>query len=208
MPALPRYRLLLADDHAVFRSGLKSLLHEEPDFEVVAETASGAEVLGLVQEHRPDLVVLDVQMPGLSGPDVVRQLRSAAQDVRVIGLSAFDDAAYVERFARCGATGYVTKSRPPHVIVEALREAAQGEPVWLVRQPLTSPLYRLTEREREVLVLLAQGKPNEEISTLLRVSDSSIRNTLTIVYQKIDVPHARAAIAWAWKNKLVEDPKP
>ena len=201
-----RYRLLLADDHAVFRSGLKSLLHEEPDFEVVAEAATGAEVVPLVKEHHPDLVVLDVQMPGLNGPEVVRQLRGMGQDVRVIGLSAFDDVAYVERFARYGATGYVTKSRPPHVILDALREAAQGQPVWLVRQPLTSPLYRLTERERELLVLLAQGLSNEEMAARMDVSESTIRNTLTAVYQTLDVPTARAAIAWAWKHKLVEQP--
>ncbi len=123
--------------------------------------------------------------------------------MRVLGLSAFDDAAYVERFARFGATGYVTKSRPPHIIVNAIREAAQGEPVWLVRQPLTSPLYRLTERERELLVLLGQGLSNEEMGRVLGISESTVRNTLTVIYQKIEVPHARAAVAWAWKHRLL-----
>ena len=204
MPAAsPPYRLLLADDHAVFRAGLRGYLDDQPDFEVVAEAARGDEVLTLVRQHRPDLLVLDVQMPGLSGTAVVRALREGGFDTHVLVLSAFEDPAYVEAFARLGATGFVTKSRPPASIVEALREAARGEPVWLVRQPVTSPVFALTARERELLVLLARGLSNEEMAARLNVSDSTVRNGLTTVYHKLGVTGARGAIAWAWRNRLV-----
>lgn len=201
----PPYRVLLADDHAVFREGLKALLHEEPDFIVVAEVADGTHVAKAVERTKPDLVVLDVQLPGLSGPEVACQLRSLGHTACIVGLSAFADAAYVERFARCGATGYIMKTRPPSVIVESLREAARGNQVWLVRQPVASPLAELTEKERGMLVELANGYSNDEIAARLHLSSSTVRNTLTSIYEKIGVPSARAAVAWAWRHKLVDN---
>ncbi len=199
------YRILLADDHAVFRAGLRRLLEDQPDLEVVGEAATGLQAVAMARRDKPDVLVLDVQMPEMPGPEVVFALRRSEPAVRIMGLSAYEDPAYVERFVRGGASGYVTKDRPPAMIVQAVRQVAEGMPVWLVRQPLMSPLYILTEREREVLGLLGAGLSNDEIAHALHVSESTVRNTLTTVYEKIGVAHARAAVAWAWRHHLVND---
>jgi DNA-binding NarL/FixJ family response regulator len=199
------FRILLADDHAVFREGLRRLIEEDAALSVVGEAANGEEALALAAELLPDVLVLDVQMPGMPGPEVARLIRDRGLSARVLGLSAHDDPAYVERFLNGGALGYVTKDRPPSLIVEAVRQVAQGMPIWLVRHPLTSPLHEMTERERDILRLLGSGLANEDIAVRLTVAESTVRNALTLIYDKIGVTTAREAVAWAWRHNLVDE---
>ncbi len=198
------YRIVLADDHAVFRGGLRQLVEEDTTLQVVGEASNGQEALDLAERLLPDVLVLDIQMPGMSGPEVVTAVRERGLTTRILGLSAHDDPAYVERFLHGGALGFVTKDRPPALIVEAVRQVAQGMPIWLVRHPLESPLHALTERERDVLRLLGNGLTNDKIADQLSVAVSTVRNTLTSVYEKVGVATSREAIAWAWRNNLVD----
>ncbi|MBE2186373.1 MAG: response regulator transcription factor [Rhodothermales bacterium] len=197
-------RLVLADDHALFRSGLRSLLERTRTLAVVAEASSGREALEAVAQHAPDGLVLDVHMKDMLGTAVMQQLREQDVRVRVLVLSAHADVPYVEQMARAGANGYVTKDRSPLDIAEAVRRVVQGEEVWLVPQPLASPLLALHERERRVLVLLAQGLSNDAIAAEAGMAENTVRNYLTVIYEKLGVEGAREAIAWAWRNRVME----
>ncbi|MCA0269865.1 MAG: response regulator transcription factor [Bacteroidetes bacterium] len=197
-------RLVLADDHALFRSGLRSLLERTRTLAVVAEASSGREALEAVAKHDPDGLVLDVHMKDMLGTAVMQQLREQDVRVRVLVLSAHADVPYVEQMARAGANGYVTKDRSPLDIAEAVRRVVQGEEVWLVPQPLASPLLVLHERERRVLVLLAQGLSNDAIAAEAGMAENTVRNHLTAIYEKLGVEGAREAIAWAWRNRVME----
>jgi DNA-binding NarL/FixJ family response regulator len=198
------YRIVLADDHAVFRGGLRRLIEEDPALEVVGEASDGEEAIDVAEALLPDVLVLDVQMPRMAGPEVVQVIRERAPGTRVLGLSAHDDPTYVERFLNGGALGYVTKDRPPSLIVEAVRQVAQGMPIWLVRHPLHSPLQVLTSRERDILRLLGSGISNDAIGEELSMAEATVRNTLTSIYAKIGVENVREAIAWAWRHNLVD----
>ncbi len=200
------HRILLADDHAVFRAGLRKLIADDSAFEVVGEASSGPEVLSMVERLQPDVLVLDMHMPPMNGAEVVRRLNERGMRPRILVLSAFDDAPYVESMTELGVDGYVTKSRPPAMILLALHEVAEGRTSWLVQA--SGPHVRLTARERDILGHLARGHSNEEIAAALDISEATVRNTLTVVYQKIDVTNARAAVAWAWANRLVTPSAP
>lgn len=197
-------RLVLADDHAIFRAGLRDLLMHDGTLAVVAEASSGREALNAVAQHAPDGLILDVHMKDMLGTEVMQQLRDSGSAVRVLVLSAHDDVPYVEQMARAGANGYVTKNHAPPDIAQAARRVALGEEVWLVPQPLASPLLMLVERERRVLKLLAQGLSNEAIADALGMAPNTVRNHLTAIYEKLGVENAREAIAWAWRNRVVE----
>lgn len=197
-------RLVLADDHAVFRKGLRDLLEADGALAVVAEASTGHEALDAVARHAPDGLVLDIHMKDMMGTAVMQRLHERGAAVRVLVLSAHADVPYVEQMARAGAHGYVTKDRPPLVIANAARRVVQGEEVWLVPQPLASPLLALHERERRVLALLAQGLANDAIAAEAGMAENTVRNHLTAIYQKLGVDGAREAIAWAWRNRVVE----
>lgn len=171
---------------------------------MVTEASSGREALEAVAKHDPDGLVLDVHMKDMLGTAVMQQLREQDVRVRVLVLSAHADVPYVEQMARAGANGYVTKDRSPLDIAEAVRRVVQGEEVWLVPQPLASPLLVLHERERRVLVLLAQGLSNDAIAAEAGMAENTVRNHLTAIYEKLGVEGAREAIAWAWRNRVME----
>ncbi len=195
---MPDCRILIADDHEIFRAGLRHAINDLPGFAVVGEAASGAEAIAQCERLSPDLLVLDVQMPPMTGMQVVEALHARGLYPRVLVLSAFEMPPYVEAMQRLGVRGYVPKSRPPSMIQTAIQVVAQGGSTWFV----TPPSNPLTDREREVIVQLALGLSNEDIARALRISEATVRNMLTQIYQKIDVTNARAAVAWAWANGI------
>ena len=196
-------RVLLVDDHPTFRAGLLAQLEGDGRFEVVGEAADGAEALRLAQALVPDVVVLDMAMPGMGGPEAAVALAAALPQVRVLALSAHADAAYVQGLMDAGAAGYVTKDQHPAVIREAVAAVARGEGRWFVPIPTRpSELSPLTGREHEVLVLLAEGIENAAIAGRMFISEHTVKNHLTSIYSKIDVGSAREAIAWAWRSGL------
>ena len=194
-------RVLIADDHPVWRKGIRTLLGAEPDIEVVAEASDGEEAIRIIRAGGLDVAVLDMEMPRMTGVEVARTVRDEGLPVRVLALSSYDDAPYVSGLLQNGASGYLTKDKPPSLILEAVRAVGRGEGRWFV-QPTSpdDPAAGLSDREREVLALLAQGKANGDIADALFISENTVRNHLANTYAKIGVATAREAVAWAWRN--------
>ena len=198
-------RILIADDHPVWRKGVRTLLDAEADLSVVAEAADGEEAIRLIRAGGIDVAVLDMEMPRLSGVEVARTVRDEGLPVRVLALSSYDDASYVSGLLQNGASGYLTKDKPPALILEAVRAVARGEGRWFVQPASQSdPATGLSDREREVVALLAQGRSNGEIADALFISENTVRNHLANSYAKLGVATAREAVAWAWKEGFVD----
>lgn len=199
-------RVIVAEDHPIMRAGTRRMLEREEGIEVVGDAATGEEALRLARSERPDVLVLDMQMPDMSGVEVARRLQEAGHAARIIALSAHDDPAYVEGLMDIGAAGYITKEEPMHVVVEAVRAVARGGRRWFVQPPPGEPDAEspLTDREEEVLRLMARGRSNEEIAEELYLAENTVRNHITGIYAKLDVHSAREAVAWAWKHGLGE----
>ena len=197
-------RVVVADDHPAFRAGIRAALERGDQVQVVAEAADGTEALAAVERERPDVLLLDVNMPGAGGLEVARALAGRADAPRVLVLSAFNDSATVLGLLDAGAAGYITKDQHPTAVREAVLAVHRGEGRWFVpipRRPET--LSPLTGREHEVLVAMARGLDNPGIAARLRIAENTVRNHLAAVYAKLGVTSAREAIAWAWENGLV-----
>ena len=189
--------VLLVDDHPSLRAGVRRSLDLALGIDVVAEAGTAADALRLARELTPDVIVLDVDLPDGSGVQVAQALRGGPS--RILAFTAHAGRAFVEGLLEAGAAGYVTKDREESELVEAIHAVARGEGRWFV-VPKDGSTAGLSDRERDVLGLLARGLGNNDIAETLFVSESTVRNTLTVVYQKIGVKNAREAIAWAWSN--------
>jgi DNA-binding NarL/FixJ family response regulator len=209
---MKQLRVVLTDDHPVVRSGIRSLLERAPDIVVVGEANNGYEALTQVDELKPDVLLLDMEMPDLTGVDVARRLKEAGSPVRVLALSAYDDEQYIIELLSCGAAGYLTKEEALDTIVEAVRGVARGEEGWLSRRAAArmaawtrreeTDRVRLTEREAEVLRLLARGWTNNLMAEELSLSERTVRFHLRNIYDKLGVNTRGEAIAWALKEGL------
>ncbi|MEM1054591.1 MAG: response regulator transcription factor [Bacteroidota bacterium] len=209
-------RVVLADDHRIVREGIRDRLAAEADIEVVGEAADGKTALRLVRDVQPDVVVLDVEMPEMTGVEVARAIATEGLASRVLVLSGYDDAEYVGALLDAGAAGYLTKDESLKSIVEAVRGIASGEDGWLSRriaaqvvslrrQPAEAGTPGgLTPREIDVLRLVARGRTNAEAAGELHVSEYTVRNHLASVYSKLAVSNRAEATAWAWRTGLVE----
>lgn len=199
-------RVLIADDHPFWRQGIRELLSAEADISVVAEAANGKEALRLIRSTKLDVALLDMEMPLATGVEVAQIVKTEEVPVRVLALSSYDDAAYVTSLLENGASGYITKDKPPELIIEAVRAVAQGEGRWFVTPvPSTDSASGLSSREQEVIELLAKGHSNNEIGEVLFISGNTVRNHLANAYSKIGVKTAREAVAWAWKSGFIQD---
>lgn len=213
---MPTIRLLLADDHPSLRAGIRTRLEKEKDLQVVGETGSGLEALKLVDALRPHVLVLDMELPDLSGVEVARRLHAVDDPVRILILSAYHSESYIAALRDCGVAGYLTKQEPLETIVQAVKGIARGETGWLSRQvaavlmtrtgavPTAGPDAILSEREREVLQLIAEGHSNQHIADRLFISESTVKKHVSSVYQKLELNTRAAAAAWAWKHGLVK----
>jgi DNA-binding NarL/FixJ family response regulator len=219
---MPPIRILLADDHPGFSAGLRGHLDREPDLDVVAVASDGDRALALARQHRPDVLVLDMEMPGRSGLEVARALRTLDDPpVQVLVLSAYEDEEYIFGILDAGAAGYLSKQEPLRAIAEAIRGAARGETGWLSRkiaalyvrrhretraEPPTEAqahLDALTEREREVLGLVARGLTNADLADALFIAESTAKKHVHALYAKLPADTRAQLVAWAWRHDAV-----
>lgn len=203
-------RLLLAEDHPVVRTGLVELLGAEPDVDVVASVGDGAAAVAAVTDVEPDIALLDVTMPEMDGIEATRQVVAARPETRVVILTASADREQMLRAVDAGALGYLLKDASPEELIEGVRAAARGESPLDPRAARTmlgahrapNPLDALTEREREVLTLVAEGLPNKQIGRRLEISEKTVKAHLTSIFRAIGVTDRMQAGLWARRHGL------
>ena len=203
-------RILIVDDHPVVRDGLRGMLAGTSDLEVVGEASDGAEALALVERKQPDVVLMDLRMPGLAGAPAIRALAERGTSTKVLVLTTYDSDADVVPALEAGATGYLLKDTPRDELVRAIRAAARGDAVLApsVASRLVSHLREpardtLSERELEVLALIAQGETNRGAATRLFISEATVKTHLLHIYEKLDVNGRAAAVAAAYERGLL-----
>jgi DNA-binding NarL/FixJ family response regulator len=209
-------RILLADDQALVRAGLRLILDAEPDFEVVAEAADGAEAVGRAAETDPDVVLMDIRMPAVDGIEATRRLLAEANRTRVLMLTTFDLDEYVVEAFRAGASGFLLKTAPPQQLIAAVRTVYDGDSLLapastrrLIEQCAapsvdTAALDQLTARERDVLRLLARGLSNAEIATELVVEPSTVKSHVASLLAKLGLRDRVQAVVFAYECGLFQ----
>jgi DNA-binding NarL/FixJ family response regulator len=203
-------RLLIADDHPVVRDGLRAMLATQPDMELVGEAATGTEAVAHAQALRPDVVLMDLQMPDLDGPAAIATLREQAPEVRVLVLTTFGTDADITRAVDAGATGYLLKDAPREQLFGAIRAAARGESV-LSPSVATRVLGRmrapaeeaLSPRELEILQAVARGLSNKDIGRQLYVSEATVKTHLLRIFGKLGVDDRTAAVTVALERGII-----
>jgi DNA-binding NarL/FixJ family response regulator len=203
-------RVLIADDHAVVRAGLSQLLATFPEVELVAVAADGEEAVALAAEHRPDVVLMDLEMPVLDGIDATRQIRAAQPEVAVVVLTSFSDRDRILRALDAGAAGYLLKDAEPSELARAIDAAARGEApldpkaarALLSARRAPDATETLSAREREVLAMVGEGLPNKLIAQRLAISEKTVKAHLTNVYRQIGVSDRTQAALWAQRHGI------
>ncbi|NNF04914.1 MAG: response regulator transcription factor [Rhodothermales bacterium] len=209
-------RVLLADDHPVVRGGIRGMLEEADDITVVGEAESGTRALELVEELSPDVLLLDMEMPEVPGLEVARRLAEREASVRILALSAYDDDEYIFGLLDTGASGYLTKDEAPYIIVEAVRGVAHGEEGWISRRIADKMVRRrrlslerqsaeLSPRELEVLQHVGRGETNPEIAEQLFISEGTVKNHVSHIYEKLGIRTRAEAVAWAWEHGMMAE---
>jgi DNA-binding NarL/FixJ family response regulator len=205
-------RVVIADDHNVVRAGIRELLSDEDDITVVGEARSGQEAVDLATALQPDVVVMDIAMPELTGVEATRQIRLVAPSVRVLVLTSYADDPYIYGLLDAGATGYILKTAESREIVRAVRATAAGQsaidPVIAPRliARLTRPAAggdTLTERELDVLRRAAHGLTNKQIGAALQISDRTVQNHLANIYAKLGVASRTEAVTAGLQRRLI-----
>jgi two-component system, NarL family, response regulator NreC len=219
---MAKIRVLLTDDHTLFRQGLRTLLAAEPDIEIVGETANASDAIISVQELRPDVVLMDVGMPGLSSFEATRQIRKHRPETRVIFLSMYDDEDYLSESVEIGASGYILKESPADQLVSAIREVHRGgnylSPRLLTRlvddfrvqnrSSVRLPRFgTLTKREREIMKLLAEGKSVKEAATEFNLSVKTVEAHKFNLMRKLDIHNKAQLVQYAIQKKVIRLPE-
>jgi DNA-binding NarL/FixJ family response regulator len=206
-------RVLVADDHAVVRQGLKQLLSTFPEVELVGEAANGEEAVELCGERAPDVVLMDLEMPVADGIEATKRLQALHPDVAVVVLTSFSDRDRILQALDAGAVGYLLKDVEPEDLAKAIAAAAKGESPLDPRaaRALVSarrdaaPAEGLSEREREVLLMVVDGLANKQIAQRLSISEKTVKAHLTSVFRRIGVTDRTQAALWAERNGLSRD---
>ncbi len=215
---MSKIRILLADDHGLVRKGLRLLVESQEGMEVVAEASDGREAVRLAAEWLPDIAILDIAMPNLNGIEAAAQIVKSGADVRVVILSMHSDESYVVRALDAGARGYLLKDSAEDDLVQAIHTVAEGRPYFspaisatlledyvrtLRQRGLTDSYDLLTDREKEVLQLLAEGKSNKEVATLLNLSPYTIETHRTNMMQKLNLHNTAEIVLYAVRKKII-----
>lgn len=215
---MPPIRILLADDHAVVRDGLRALLDRQPDFTVVAEAADGRECVELAEKYSPDVVMMDVAMPKMNGIEAARRILAVNPAIAIVMLSMHNDESYVLQSLKAGAKGYLLKDSPREDVLEAIRSGAQGR-AFLSRKVsrmlqedyveelrskgLDDSYELLTDREREILQLLAEGRANKEVANLLNISPTTVETHRGHILRKLSLHGTADLILYAVRKRII-----
>lgn len=211
-------KLLLVDDHAVVRSGIRMLLQAQSDMEIVGECEAGSEAVAQVRALRPDVVLMDVEMPDMSGIEATRQIKAAAPETAVVALTMYEDDQYFFEMLKAGASGYVPKRAAPNELVHAIRTVSRGEVFlypslaarlvhnYLHREEATdeAELSDLTPRENEVLILIAEGLTNPEIADKLTISVKTVDRHRENIMRKLNMHNRIDLVKYAIKQGLID----
>jgi DNA-binding NarL/FixJ family response regulator len=207
--------VLVADDHGIMRGGLRLLLDRQPDMQVVAEAADGIEAVALALRERPDICILDVAMPRMTGLQATVEIRAQAPEIAVLILSMHDDERYLFEALQAGAAGYVLKREADQALVEAVRAVARGEPFMtnaaersLIREWMaddsSGPAEPLTLREREVLKLIAEAHTNREIGEVLHLAEKTVESHRANLLRKLGMRDRVELVRYAIRRGLIE----
>jgi DNA-binding NarL/FixJ family response regulator len=210
-------RVLIADDHPVFRNGMRALLTSLPEMVVVGEATTGPEVIALAAAEQPDVILMDLQMPGIGGIEATRQILNTSPHIHILVVTMFEDDESIFTALRAGARGYVLKGASPHEIVQALAAVANGAAIFspaiaqrvldFFAAPRSSApiLPELTDREREILALIVQGHTNQSIANRLVLSLKTVQNHVSNIFSKLQVVDRAHAILRAREAGLGRD---
>lgn len=208
-----KIRVLMADDHPVVRDGIRVLLETSDQIEVVGEAGNGREALEMVEKFDPDILLLDMEMPDMSGVEVSRQLKQRRAGVRILVLSAYNDPQYIRSVLANGASGYLTKDEAPEFVLEAINGVWRGQEGWLSRQVAAQMTLwtreepknlGLTQRELQVLRGVVDAKTNQEIGLSLGISDKTVEKHMESIFGKLGVSSRVEAAVLAVREEIFE----
>jgi len=214
---MDKIRVLIADDHTMVRQGIKQILELENDMTVIAQAPNGEEAIKLAKECNPDVILMDINMPGMNGLQAIKEIKEDNIPSKVIVLTIHDDREYLFKTIQMGAEGYVLKDAEPEVLVDAIRSVKNGQPY--IQANMTRELVRefnkitlhdkakteennLTAREMEVLELIAEGLINKEIAKRLYISEKTVKNHVSNIFRKLNVSDRTQAAIYAFKHNL------
>lgn len=200
-------RVLVADDHAIVRSGLAQLIHTAPDLELVGEAGDGEQAVAEAARLLPDVVLMDLSMPVVDGVEATRRITSRIPGVQVLVLTSFSDRGRITAAIGAGAIGYLLKHSEPEVILSGIRDLARGgSPIdptaarILLSQPEATAPVQLTDREREVLLMVRDGLPNKSIARRLGIAERTVKSHMSHIFQRLGVSDRTQAAIWAERN--------
>lgn len=211
-------KILIVDDHALLREGLIKILSLEEELEIIGEASKGEEAIDLARKLRPDIILMDINMPGINGIEATKVIKKELPQIGIIALTIHDDEEYIFELVRAGVPGYVLKDISPERLISAIKDVAQGKSV--IHPNITAKLLGefnrlserksrpnsfedLTMREIEVLELIAKGMANKDIAHTLFISEKTVKNHVTNIFRKLNVDDRTQAALYAVKNKLV-----
>lgn len=210
---MDKIKIMLADDHPVARAGIRKFLNRATDIDIIAEADNGTEALELARQLVPDVLLLDIELPGLKGIEIARELQAMKSPVKILVLSSYDDKQFIFGLLGSGASGYLTKEEVPETIVDAVRGVARGEKGWVSRRVAAiisawtqndeTSSKSLTPRELDVLKWVVKGKTNQEIGLELGISQKTVEKHLESVFAKLKVTSRVEAAVLAVQEKWV-----
>ena len=215
---MSKLRLVLADDHALVRHGLRKILEEKPEWQVVAEAGDGRQAVALILEHRPHVAIMDIGMPLLNGIDATRQVVHRWPEARVLMLSMHKDEPYVARAFQAGVKGYLLKDSVGADLIGAVEAVSKGQPFFspdiaskmvsdyvrrLADAKVVDPYEALSEREREIFQLIAEAHSNKDIATILGISPATVETHRARILQKLDIHNAAEVVLYAVRRGVI-----
>ena len=215
---MPKTRILIADDHVLVREGIRALLGFHEDVEVVGEASDGKEAINMAAKLNPDVILMDISMPGLGGLEATVEIKKTQPDIKILVLSQYDDKEYVSRFLKAGVSGYILKKAVGDELIAAIRAVARGDSYlypsiassvidgYLVKdiKDVEDPFDRITDRELQVLKLIGEGLAHKEIANTLGIAAKTVIAHQTNICEKLDIHSKAGLIKYAYKKGIVK----